>query len=279
MCRWMAWSGQPLLLEELLFKTKHSLIDQSLHSRLGAETTNGDGFGVGWYGGGSGPALYHSISPAWGDANLRELAAHVESPLFLAHIRATSGTAIQQTNCHPFRHGDWLFVHNGVVNGFHEMRRELMLAVDPDLFADFHGSTDSEVVFRLALTFGLQEDPVGAIEQAIGLVEATAVKHGIEHAVQASMGLSDGERLWAFRYSTEGKSRTLFASHDAHALKALYPDNTQVERLRDEDRVVISEPFGDLPGAWDEIPEAHVLIVQPGPDELRPFKPRVLAAA
>src|SRR3954454_10519122 len=164
MCRWMGWIGQSVLIDELLFKTQHGIVDQSLHSRLGAETTNGDGFGLGWYGAGDGPGLYHSIAPAWGDPNLRELAAHVESTLFLAHVRATSGTAVQQTNCHPFRHGRWLFVHNGVLGGFHEMRRELMYAVDPELFGDFQGSTDSEVVFRLALTFGLVEDPVGGLE-------------------------------------------------------------------------------------------------------------------
>ncbi len=275
MCRWMAWSGQPVLMEELLFKTQHGLIDQSLHSRMGAETTNGDGFGVGWYGAGEGPAMYHSVAPAWGDTNLRELAAHIETPLFLAHVRATSGTAVQQTNCHPFRHGRWLFVHNGVVAGFHQMRRELMLAVAPELFADFHGSTDSEVIFRLALTFGLEEDPVEAIERAIGLVEETARKHGIENTVQASMGLSDGVRLWAFRYSTEGNSRTLFASTDAHSLRQLHPENPRLQRLRDEDRVVVSEPLGELPGAWSEIPEASVLIVKPGEDEVRPFRPHV----
>ena len=275
MCRWMAWYGQPLLMDELLFKTRHGLVDQSLHSRMGAETTNGDGFGLGWYGAGDGPGLYHSIAPAWGDPNLRELAAHVETPLFLAHVRATSGTAVQQTNCHPFRHGRWLFVHNGVLRGFHEMRRELMYAVDPELFEDFQGSTDSEVVFRLALTFGLVEDPVGALERAIGFVEATARKHGIENCVQASMGLSDGERIWAFRYSTEGNSRTLFASADADALRRLHAENQSLQRLQPEDRVIISEPFGDLPGAWHELPEATVLIVQPGPAEPRPFRPHV----
>jgi glutamine amidotransferase len=275
----MAWSGQPVLMEELLFKTQHGLIDQSLHSRMGAETTNGDGFGVGWYGGGEGPALYHSVAPAWGDTNLQELAAHVESPLFLAHVRATSGTAIQQTNCHPFRHGRWLFVHNGVLAGFHAMRRDLMLAVDPDLFLDFQGSTDTEAIFRLALTFGLEQDPVGAIERAIGFIEATARDHGIENAVQASMGLSDGERLWAFRYSTEGKSRTLFVSADANAVRRLHPENPRLQQLRDEDRVVVSEPLSGLPGLWDEIPEASVLVVQPGEDELRPFRPHVAAVS
>ena len=274
MCRWMAWSGQPVIVEELLFEPAHGLIDQSLHSRMGVETTNGDGFGLGWYGAGEGPATYRSVAPAWGDENLRELAAHIESALFIAHVRATTGTAIQQTNCHPFRHGRWLFVHNGVIAGFHDMRRELMLEVAPDRFADIEGSTDSEVLFHLALTYGLEQDPIAALERAIGLVEATAARHGVQGAVQASLGVTDGERLWAFRYSTEGRSRTLFVSADANAVRQLYPENRRLQRLREEDRVVVSEPLSDLPGVWHEIPESTVLIVQPGPDEQRPFQPR-----
>jgi predicted glutamine amidotransferase len=274
MCRWLGWSGQSVIVEELLFKPKHGLVDQSLHSRMGVETTNGDGFGLGWYGQGEGPGVYHSVAPAWGDANLRELASHIESHMFLAHVRATTGTAIQQTNCHPFRHGKWLFVHNGVINGFEEMRRELMLAVAPELFAGIKGSTDSEVLFHLGLTFGLEEDPVPALERAVGLVEATAEQHGIEHAVQTSLGVTDGERLWAFRYSTEGKSRSLFVSAEAAAVHELYPDNSRLQRIRDEDRIVVSEPLADLPGVWHEIPESTVMIVQPGPDEQRPFQPR-----
>ena len=279
MCRWMGWSGQPVIVEELLFKPKHGLVDQSLHSRMGVETTNGDGFGLGWYGQGEGPGLYHGVAPAWGDVNLRELASHIESHMFLAHVRATTGTAIQQTNCHPFRYGRWLFVHNGVINGFDLMRRELMLAVAPELFADVKGSTDSEVIFHLALTFGLEDDPVSAVEQAIGLVEATAAKHGIEHAVQASMGLTDGETMWAFRYSTDHKSRTLFVSAEADAVHELYPANERLQRFRDEDRIVVSEPLADLPGVWHEIPESTVLIVRPGPDEQRPFRPHYDAQA
>jgi predicted glutamine amidotransferase len=274
MCRWMAWSGQPVIVDELLFQPKHGLIDQSLHSRMGVETTNGDGFGLGWYGPGAGPGMYKSVAPAWGDANLRELAAQIESHMFIAHVRATTGTAIQETNCHPFRHGRWLFVHNGVIAGFHEMRRELMLEVRPDLFPDIQGSTDSEVLFHLALTYGLEQDPVAALERAIGFVEATAKRHGIEHPVQTSIGITDGERLWALRYSSERNSRSLFVSTDAHAIRQLHPENPRLQRLRDEDRIVVSEPIADLPGVWEEIPESTMLVVQPGPDERFEFHPR-----
>jgi len=274
MCRWMAWHGQPVLIDELLFKPQHGLIDQSLHSRMGAETTNGDGFGLGWYGEGEGPGVYHSIAPAWGDANLRHLAAHIESPLFLAHVRATSGTAVQETNCHPYRHGRWLFVHNGLINDFRTLRRELMLAVDPALFADIQGSTDSEVIFFLALTNGLEDDPLLALERTIGFVEDAADQHGIERAVQASIGVSDGERLWAVRYSTEGKSRTLLASADAHSVRQLHPENPRLQRLRDEDRLVVSEPLADLPGAWREFPESSALtVLRGGEHEQRTVRP------
>ena len=177
----------------------------------------------------------------------------------MAHVRATSGTAVQETNCHPFRHGKWLFVHNGVVEGMHEMRRELMLQVAPELFPEIEGSTDSEVLFHLGITFGLEEDPLDAMERAIGLVEATARTHGIENAVQASIGISDGERLWAIRYSTEGKSRTLFHSAEPDTIRKLHGGDPRLARVREEDRLVVSEPFSDLAGLWVEIPEATAL--------------------
>src|SRR5580765_8083744 len=184
MCRWLAYSGSPLLLDDLLFKPTHSLIDQSLHCELGVERTNGDGFGVGWYGESDIPAVYKSTEPAWNDRNLRELASHVRSGLVLAHIRASTGTPVQQTNCHPFRHGRWLWVHNGLIRDFATMKRELLFAVDPALFGTITGSTDSEVMFHLALTFGLQDEPIAAVERMVGFVEETGRRHGVEYPIQ-----------------------------------------------------------------------------------------------
>jgi predicted glutamine amidotransferase len=276
MCRWNAYVGQPLLMGELLYRTKHGLIDESLHSRMGAETTNGDGFGVGWYGVGdrSNPARYRSVNPAWNDYNMRELADHIETPLFLAHIRAAIGSPVQQTNCHPFRRGRWLFVHNGLIAGFQAMRRDLLLAVDPSLFNDITGSTDSELLFHLALTFGLEGDPLGAMEQAVGFVESTARERGVESPVQGTFGISDGERLWAIRYSSEHASRTLFASADVDALRRLHPENERLQQLSEGDRVVVSEPLADLAGAWLEIPESTALVIADGQLQQQPFEPR-----
>ena len=273
MCRWMAWHGQPLLVEELLLKPKHGLVDQSLHSRMGAETTNGDGFGLGWYGTGEGPGVYRSVAPAWGDANLRHLAGHIESPLFLSHVRATTGGEVQQTNCHPFRYGRWLFVHNGLVNDFHAVRRDLMFAVDPELFANIEGTTDSEVLFHLALTYGDAEDPIASLERVIGLVEDTLRARGIEPALQVSIGISDGERLWGIRYASRETPRTLFVSADVASVQALHPENERLARLREGDRLIVSEPLADLPGAWHEIaPSSAVAVAPDGALEHRPFR-------
>jgi len=277
MCRWLAYSGSPVAIEELILRPQHSLIDQSLHSRLGAETTNGDGFGIGWYGIADTPGVFRSVEPAWNDRNLRDLAAHIESPTIFAHIRASSGSAIQQTNCHPFCHGRWLWMHNGLIRGFHEVKRDLALAVDPSLYSSIEGSTDTETFFYLALTFGLEDNPPKAVEEAVGLIEHVGRNHGVEHPIQMTVATSDGERLWAFRYSSERDSRTLFYSTDVPKLRELYPDLEILNVVNDEARLVVSEPLRDLKGAWNEVPESSYGIVQPGPDELHAFTPRVPA--
>src|SRR5215211_2932203 len=215
MCRWLAYSGSPIVIEELLYKPSHSLIDQSLHSLLGAETTNGDGFGIGWYGERPTPGVFHSIEPAWNDRNLRELAGHIRSPLVFAHIRAAIGSPVQQTNCHPFRHGRWLFMHNGAIRELDLVKRDLVLAVDKDLYKEIRGSTDTELLFYLALTQGLEDDPPAAIARAVGIVEDVDL----------------------------------------------------------ETRLVVSEPLGELKGAWNAVPESSYGIVRPGQDELHGFEP------
>jgi glutamine amidotransferase len=274
MCRWLAYAGTPIRLEELLVKRDRSLIDQSLHARLGATTTNGDGFGVGWYGTSDVPGVFRSVEPAWNDRNLRDLAAAIESPLVFAHIRASSGSPVQQTNCHPFRHGRWLWMHNGLIRDFHLVKRDLMLAVDPGLYPSIEGSTDSELFFHLALTMGLEDDPPAAVEQAVGLIEHVGGLAGVEHPIQMTVATTDGGRLWAFRYSSEGDSRSLYFSTRVDTLREQHPEVALLQQVSDETRLVVSEPLGDLKGAWNVVPESSYGVVQDGQDELRPFTPR-----
>jgi len=275
MCRWLAYSGAPLMLEEALYGGTNSLVAQSLNSRLGAEPTNGDGFGVGWYGAPATPGIYRSTEPAWNDQNLHELAGHISSPLFFTHIRAAIGSAVQQTNCHPFRHENWLFMHNGYINEFATIKRDLILAVDPSLYPEIEGTADTEVLFYLALTFGLQDDPGAAVQEAVGFVEAVAARHKVPRPFQGTIATTDGERIWAFRYSSEHNSRSLFVTTDIPTLRKLYPERELFQEVSENARMIVSEPLGDVAGVWNEVPESTWGVVGPGREQgLRPFRPK-----
>ncbi|MFB6559194.1 class II glutamine amidotransferase [Streptomyces sp. NPDC058682] len=276
MCRWLAYSGSPMLLDTVLYRPEHSLINQSLRAKMGAEPTNGDGFGIGWYSadGNGTPAVFRDVGPAWNSRNLQELSAHVRSPLFFAHVRASTGSAVQQSNCHPFRHGRWLWMHNGAIADFHRLQRDLCMAVDPALFPSIEGSTDSEVMFYLAVTFGLDQDAPGAVARMAGFVERLGKEHGVPEPLQMTVAVSDGVHVWAFRYSSQGKSRSLFYSSRAETVRHLHPEVPYLREVSDETRLVVSEPLGDLPGVWNELPESSYVVIPSGPDtDYLPFVP------
>jgi predicted glutamine amidotransferase len=276
-CRWLGYSGNPIRPDWLLYRAGHALIDQSLAAREMENPINGDGFGMGWYGTAPLPGIYRSVTPAWSDANLRELCSQLQTPLFLAHLRASTGTAVQQSNCHPFRHGRWIFVHNGFIGGHERLRRELLFQVDPSLFGEIQGTTDSELLFYLALTFGLQDDPLPALERTAGLIESLGRRERITCPLQMTIGLSDGERLIAVRYASVEPTNTLYISSRVDDLKEMYPLNPQVQALSAEARAVVSEPLEALPGTWHEVPPGTALIVQPGADDEVPFRPQAPA--
>jgi predicted glutamine amidotransferase len=279
MCRWMAYSGDPVAADDLLFRPKHSIIDQSLHAKLGGFTTNGDGFGIGWYGdgGGTAPGVFKSIHPAWNDENLREVATQIRTPLLFAHVRASSGTPVQRSNCHPFRYGRWLWMHNGSLAGFRQVKRDLVMEVDPSLYPQIEGSTDTETLFFLALTFGLADDPPTAVARAVGLVEDVGRRHGVEYPVHMTVATSDGESVWVFRYSSEKATSSLYYSTEVSQVRRLYPELDVLDRLGADARFIVSEPLRDLPGAWNEVPDGSWALVRRGEQDIQPFQPMVPA--
>jgi len=276
MCRWISYIGNPIPLETLITEPENSLICQSLSAKMGVNPTNADGVGLGWYGRNNEPGVYHSVLPAWGDQNLREIAHQVESHLFLAHIRHSTGTPVQSTNCHPFRYANWLFVHNGLIRGFHKIHRELLLAIAPEYFPAIKGSTDSEIIFYLAKTFGLAKNPIEAMEKAIGFIEDVAKAHDIENPIQASFGISDGETLYAIRYSSEGDSRTLFHTADPETMKELMAKTPHADLFGSHAHAVVSEPLGDkLPGLWVPVEEATAITINKGELKTQSFTPKL----
>ena len=152
MCRWLVYcSAEPIVLADLIMNAHHSLVRQSFagghHPQCSHQnnmTMNADGFGLGWYADGR-AAIFRSITPAWSNRNLRELAGVVRSRCCFAHVRAaTPGSVVSEENTHPFRFGRLLFQHNGHIEGFARVKRRLVDHLPDDIYAWVDGSTDSE---------------------------------------------------------------------------------------------------------------------------------------
>ena len=275
MCRWLAYTGNAVPMSRLVYEPEHSLIDQSLSARSSVQTTNGDGFGVGWYDRNDAPGVYRNLRPAWNDSNLLDLCEHVQSHLFLAHVRAATSTPVEQTNCHPFRHRNWLFMHNGVVREFALLQRDMAMAIDPSLYSSVLGSTDSELMFFLALTFGLADDPYDGVARMVGFIEDLAATKGLARPLQMTLGIADGETLYSVRYSSERNSRTLYYSASTATIRELLPveHRDKVDPYGAHAISVVSEPFHSLEGGWNPVPESTFLSVRQGEVSLREFVP------
>jgi glutamine amidotransferase len=269
----VAYFGGAVRPQEILYEPEHSLIHQSKKSKFYEEGVNGDGFGLGWYGAQNKPGVYRSTSPAWSDRNLREICSQLEAEIFIAHIRATTGTPVQETNCHPFRYDNWIFVHNGFFENYNEVRRELLMAIDPQYFTNIEGTTDSELLFHLALTFGLQSEPLTALERAAGYVEDVGRRHGIEEPLQMTCGLSDGQQVYAVRYASAADVNTLFVSENVDAVRELYPEHERLQHLPANARAIVSEPLVNLEKAWIEVPVSTALVMSSTGMETFPFTP------
>jgi glutamine amidotransferase len=267
----MAYTGDPILLEDLLFKPRHSLIDQSMSSHSAETPTNGDGFGVGWYGLQGKVGLFRSIRPAWNEMNLRDLAAQIETRLFMAHVRATSQATVQETNCHPFRYKNWLYVHNGEIFEIEKVRRDLLFAIAPEYFPSIQGTTDSEVMFYLALTFGLEADPVGALARMAGFIEQTGKAHGVDEVLWMTVAASDGKSIYGVRYASDGEAPTLYHSRDMDDIYKINPELRQ--SLGRSTRLVVSEPIGRFAEMWQAIPQNSFVEVAGEKVDVRPFEP------
>ena len=162
-------------------------------------------------------------------------------------------------------------MHNGVISDFGKVRRDLAFEIDPALFPSIQGTTDSEIMFNLALTFGLDSEPLAALEQMAWLVEKMGADQGVVHPLQMTLGLSDGERIYAVRYSSERQSRSLYHSKSVEALRQLDP---RFERLSDDARAIVSEPLSEMTDQWVRIPESTALVVETGQIETQAFEPR-----
>lgn len=255
MCRWIAYRGRDTALEDYVTQPEHSLAAQSLAALESTASTNGDGFGLGWYDRHPEPGLYHETRPAWSDDNLRYLCRHLHSHLFFAHVRAATGTAVTRQNCHPFASGRWMFMHNGFVGSWNRLRRKVESLIPDALYPSRVGTTDSEAVFLAMMGVGLDADPVAATARTLRQLCALVNEDGHRERLRFTSALSNGADLYAFRFSENDTANTLYFREESGEV------------------VVVSEPL-DRKSSWTEVPPNHVLVAKGRESvQILPFAP------
>lgn len=213
MCRWLAYQGAPIYIDELVYEPEHSLIHQSLEARKAVTRVNADGFGLGWYTERDTPGQFHEVLPAWGDENLKSLAHHIRSHRFMAHVRSSTGTQVSRSNCHPFIIENWMFLHNGQIGQFNKVKFELERELPENLYLQRRGTTDSELIFLLSLHYGLQNDPILALEKTLLKISSVIKTKLIDEPFKASICVSDGKSFWVVRYSSDNEPPTIFINN------------------------------------------------------------------
>lgn len=254
MCRWIAYRGETIPLERYVTAPAHSLVVQSLKAKESVGATNGDGFGLGWYGDRDEPGLYREVRPAWSDENLKHLCRHIRSSLFFGHVRAATGTPTTRPNCHPFVHENWMFMHNGQIGDWSLIRRKVEELVPDEFYKSRSGTTDSEAVFLAILGAGANADPIAATMRTLMALTELVSTSGTMEPLRFTAALTDGQSLYAFRYAYGGSANTLYYRETGHSV------------------VVVSEPLDMEREFWKPVPPGHLIVSRPGkPILVEPF--------
>lgn len=272
MCRLMAYKGTSILLDELLYKPKNSLINQSINARELEEPLNGDGFGVGWYSHhiSHEPATFVSLNPAWSNRNLRNLAPKIQSDCMLAHVRAASVGEVSEANCHPFQYRELLMAHNGGVENFGRIKRDIRAQLSDELYNWIKGQTDSEHIFSLLVNRlntehrEFSSDAVtDAFEYTFHHVKSLMKKHGIHEEAYLNMVVTNGHFIVATRFVTDEKAEPLTLYHSEGSRYVVEDGVSRMEAPKDDDEavLVVSEKLTD-DSHWTIIPKNHFVIVE-----------------
>jgi glutamine amidotransferase len=262
MCRFLAYTGQPVFLDTLLVHPKLSLVAQSLAAREAKTVVNADGCGVGWYAERSEPGLYRGILPAWSDHNLTSLCHQIKARLAFAHVRSATSGEVATANCHPFAYGESLFMHNGQIGDYDHVRRRVDALIPDSLYPMRRGTSDSEAIFLAAIGRGLAIDPIRALAATLEAIEAEMQRVGTGKPLRFSAVYTDGHTIWAYRWASDDKPPSLYWEQAGAGM------------------VIASEPFDEDLGAWNKVPANSVMIVDAkGGMRIEPFVVKIEPAA
>jgi ergothioneine biosynthesis protein EgtC len=278
MCRFITYAGAPILLADLLYRPVNSLIMQSYHARERAEPLNGDGFGVGWYVPeiDPSPCVQRSVSPAWSNQNLQNLAAKTRATCSFAHVRAASpGMAVTDANVHPFAYDRFMWMHNGAVSGFHKIKRPLRESLKDEFYDMIQGTTDSEHAFAVFLNnlrtpFGetSDEEMRRSLIETIARLNEWTQSAGVSESSFYNFAVTDGRSTVVSRYasgaSVKGNSLHYSRGQRFECLPNGVCDMHSVASTQRAAAVIVaSEKLTDDPTDWEDVPDNHTVTVLP----------------
>lgn len=272
MCRLMAYRGTPIIINDLLYKPKNSLINQSINAREIEEPLNGDGFGIGWYAPevSDEPVTFVSVNPAWSNRNLRNLAPKIKTNCMIAHVRAASVGEVSESNCHPFQYKNLLMAHNGGIEEFWKVKRKIREPLSDELYNWIKGQTDSEHIFAyllhelLSSQSAVTPDAVAdAFDRTFRHVNKLMTDAGIKDPAYLNMVLTDGHFVVATRYVSDTKEEPLTMYHSEGSRYVVEDGVTRMEAPEDDDQavLVVSEKLTDGK-EWTLLPPNHLVMVE-----------------
>jgi predicted glutamine amidotransferase len=276
MCRFVAYLGKPIVVDELLLKPANSLVHQSYNAGEMSVTLNGDGFGLGYYVHhiSERPGLFRSITPAWNNNNLLYNASLIQTDCLFAHVRAASEGGISENNSHPFHFEQFLMMHNGGIPGFRRIKRKLLSLLSDDLFLWIQGQTDSEHFFALLMQHvnemrdsgpPLSEDQIKqCFQNTYDVVQQLKVEAGIGDEVSTfNIMVTDGYRIFGTRFSSnpEKEARSLYYSTGSSfqckdGKSRMVQDDSGTKAV-----LIVSEKLNDSEEEWLPIPQNHFVAV------------------
>ena len=299
MCRLVAYLGEQVVLDEILFQPDSSIVEQAVHPQL-LSAMNLAGFGVVAWDDQSPsadlPWTYRTAGLPFFDRNLRALSRKARATATLAHVRGvllSDREVVNEQNVHPFQYEGIpiALAMNGDLDRFSEMRNDLADLVAPELARKVEGTTDTEWLYALILSHldnphapaADPEELAGAVEKALRQVREVRERRGLVRQSAVNLVISDGRCLvatrFAFDYGWYHEGWTFAGGERRYDYTTLWYAAGSGYGCHDGEwnvgpgdpstsLIVASEPLTLDRSTWLEVPEYCLMVATPGENQL-----------
>lgn len=289
MCRVLSYLGEPISIDELLYKPDNSFIKQSYHPKYMSHLLNLAGYGmVAWDKISENPDLayiYKTTQLPFYDENLYHLSRKIKPFCFLSHLRGVpylEEQVISDQNVHPFlfQKSHIALAHNGALIQFNKMKFDLLEHILPEYRTQIRGTTDSEWIYALFLSQLPQkknyetDEIIRSILDTLKILRDVRYKHNIRVNSPVNLFITNGEFIAATRFVFDYGWKMLNSNDSAHFAYhslwytfgkeyGLYENEYRMKESEKKSSIIIaSEPLTEDTTTWIEVPEYTLLVAR-----------------